>query len=252
MFGVELFKNNDKHMRCKNCGWENDPGAIRCDKCNAPLNGSMGSSDREIRDPQVDKPLKKTVRESDSINPIHENGLKKCPHCGYLYNSDMSVCPNCGKGDKQQENLSREEPSHGKPDDGMVVCPTCHETVPSKFNFCANCGQPLGKHTFNPWARPQNSEKECSLTPMPWEGEESSVQSQKYTGKSIILNRGNTDPDNNSITSKEQAVLTFENGAWFIEDKSQQQTTYLHVGKKMQIEDGDIIILGNRRFVFKG
>lgn len=28
-------------MRCRNCGWENDLGALKCDKCNAPLNGSM-------------------------------------------------------------------------------------------------------------------------------------------------------------------------------------------------------------------
>ena len=28
-------------MECKNCGWENEPNALRCIKCNAPLQGSM-------------------------------------------------------------------------------------------------------------------------------------------------------------------------------------------------------------------
>lgn len=239
-------------MRCKNCGWENPDNSVRCEKCNAPLTGSMGSNHSEAREPRVDgNPLKKTVRESNNINPIHENGLKKCPSCGYLYNSEIAVCPNCGKSEMQEAQHNENKPQN-KTEDGMVICPFCHETVPSKFNFCANCGQPFGKHTINPWAKPQNAEKQCSLTPIPWEGEENCGQSQKYAGSSIVLNRANTDSCNNSITSKEQALLSFENDAWYIEDKSQQQTTYLHVGRKMQIEDGDIIILGNRRFTFKG
>lgn len=240
-------------MRCKNCGWENEQGALRCEKCNAPLNGSMGVGSSEVQQNHDLNPLKKTVRESDSVNPIHENGLKKCPNCGYLYNSDMSTCPNCGIDAKQlqEESVCIEDPHHGEAEKGMVMCPTCHEMVPAKFNYCANCGNPLGKHTYNPWIKPQGGEKECSLSPIPWENEEGIPSLQKYSGTSIILNRANTDPNNSSITSKEQAFLTFENGAWYIEDRSQLHTTYLHVGKKMQIEDGDIVILGNRRFIFK-
>lgn len=240
-------------MRCKNCGWDNSNNSIRCEKCNAPLNGSMGSNNNEVRGPIVsENSLKKTVRESSDINPIHKNGLKKCPFCGYLYNSEIAVCPNCGKNDKIQETKNNDSSSQNIVEEGMVVCPTCHENVPSKFNFCANCGQPFGKHTINPWAKPQSSEKQCSLSPIPWEGEESKGQTQRYSGSSIILNRANTDPNNNSITSKEQALLSYESGVWYIEDKSRQQTTYLHVSKKTHIEDGDIIILGNRRFIFKG
>ena len=67
-----------------------------------------------------------------------------------------------------------------------------------------------------------------------------------------MLNRANTDPNNQSITSKEQAVLTFEDGAWYLEDRSDQKTTYVHAGRKTRLESGDIIILGNRRFEFKG
>ena len=28
-------------MRCKNCGWNNPAGNEKCEKCNAPLAGSM-------------------------------------------------------------------------------------------------------------------------------------------------------------------------------------------------------------------
>ena len=242
-------------MRCKNCGWENDSNALRCEKCNAPLNGSMGAGqgryDGAGREKQDEHPLKRTVRECDAINPIHENGLKKCPNCGYLYNSDMPSCPNCGFSEGKSP-VADEHKSERRDAGDMIVCPKCHETVPSKFNFCANCGSPIGKHTINPWSQPQGSENECSLLPIAWENEGREMQPQKYSGDVIILNRDNTDPTNNSITSKEQAVLSYENGGWYIEDKSQMQTTYLHVGKKMPLENGDIIILGNRRFIFKG
>ena len=72
----------------------------------------------------------------------------------------------------------------------------------------------------------------------------------RLSGDRIILNRANTDPANNTITSGEQAELTFENGAWYICDKSYQKTTYVHASRKMKLEKGDIIILGNRRFEF--
>ena len=35
-----------------------------------------------------------------------------------------------------------------------------------------------------------------------------------------------------------------------INDKSYQKTTYVHASRKMKLEKGDIIILGNRRFEF--
>ena len=67
-----------------------------------------------------------------------------------------------------------------------------------------------------------------------------------------MLNRDNTDPGNTTITSQVQAELVFEDGAWYICDKSAQQTTYVHAGRKTRLEKGDIIILGNRRFEFNG
>ena len=104
--------------------------------------------------------------------------------------------------------------------------------------------------TVNPWSKPQDR-KVCSLTPVAWEDEVETPGQNRYSGSMIVLNRDNTDPGNNTITSKEQALLTFEDGAWYLEDRSSQQTTYLHVSRKMKLEDGDIVILGNRRFLFK-
>ena len=57
-------------MRCRNCGWENDLGAFKCDKCNAPLNGSMVDDRQHSRreDEHSDPILNKTVRECDTLH----------------------------------------------------------------------------------------------------------------------------------------------------------------------------------------
>ena len=234
-------------MRCRNCGWENDLGALKCDKCNAPLNGSMVDSHQHSH--REDRPseqiLNKTVRECDSLRNTNDD-LKKCQSCGYLYNPEMGNCPNCGNAESNNPSSRTQNNQNEK----LIKCPVCHEMVPSKFNFCANCGKPFKMGTVNPWAKPQNGAS-CYLTPIAWEDENITPETIKYSGNSIVLNRDNTDPDNYSITSKEQAVLTYEDDNWFIEDKSQMQTTYIHVSKKTKLEDGAIIILGNRRFTFK-
>ncbi len=238
-------------MRCRNCGWENNLGALRCEKCNAPLNGSMvdrpfSSASKNVN--VLDEELKKTVRESASS----DGGIMvKCSKCGYLYNSDVPNCPNCGDSQLPHSFSSgknREQVAHN---DKLIECPNCHKKVIAKYSFCANCGKPFNMGTINPWVKPQNGAL-CSLTPVAWEGEKKTPETINYSGNSIVLNRDNTDPNNNSITSKEQAVLTYEDGAWYIEDKSQLQTTYLHIAQKTKLEDGAVIILGNRRFLFKG
>ncbi len=71
-----------------------------------------------------------------------------------------------------------------------------------------------------------------------------------YQGEEVILNRQNTDPENSTITSRQQALLSFDNGKWYIEDKSAYKTTYIRVTKKTEIKEGDIIGLGDREFEF--
>jgi hypothetical protein len=71
-----------------------------------------------------------------------------------------------------------------------------------------------------------------------------------FEGKSVSLNRDNIDDNNNTITSKLQAMLRFEEGNWIIENHSQLKTTFIQLVKPKKIQKGDIIIFGNRRFLF--
>lgn len=130
-------------------------------------------------------------------------------------------------------------------------CQKCGAEIGADAKFCPTCGAPTRMGTINPWMQPQAGTF-CTLRPVSWEGENIEHQPLTFSGTVISLNRANTDPENQTITSKQQAVLTYEDGVWLIEDASEQKTTYLHVGRKTKLSDGDIIILGNRMFEFKG
>lgn len=230
-------------MRCKNCGWPNDEGVARCVKCNAPLEGSMIDSNRKDYQPaagQAETPanLKGTVREMSSpFAPQPQqaqpqaNGQTNCPNCGYPLSANSSECPVC------HARVA------GTPAQQQFQHPFAQPAQP------VNPNRPTGG-TVNPWATPAN-DAFCTLTRIPWQNEQVQYQPVSYSGQEIILSRANTDSNNNTITSGEQAALIHENGEWFIENRSSQQTTLIRVDRRQQLQDGDVIVLGNRFFVFK-
>lgn len=222
-------------MRCKNCGWSNEANVTRCVKCNAPLKGStidscghssIHSSERvEVLNATLREP---STNEGNSIQP--EGNTTTCPQCGYPISSAMRECPICHApfsptSNSQNSNSNRRNnPNHG--------------------GF-----RPTGG-TINPWTTP-NEDSFCTLRRISWQSEKVSYEPVSYSGEAIILNRANTDSNNNSITSREQAVITHENGEWFIENRSDLQTTFIRVDRRLKLEDGDIIVLGNRMFEFR-
>ncbi len=228
-------------MRCKNCGWENEPNVYRCIKCNAPLEGSMVDNGQSKHFSAEDKPLKKTLRESSADNMeysenhfgsernfIHDEKECVCERCGYPIAANVSECPMCHtpiNRNSYNYHGDRHEPGNGN-------------------RSYARGG------TENPWANP-SKDSFCTLKRLSWQSEQIQYSPVSYSGRTIVLNRRNTDANNNSITSREQAVLTHENGEWFIENRSEQKTTLIRVDRKTKLNDGDIIVLGNRMFEFK-
>lgn len=188
-----------------------------------------------------DKPLKKTLRESSADNMeysenhfgsernfIHDEKECVCERCGYPIAANVSECPMCHipiNRNSYNYHGDRHEPGNGN-------------------RSYARGG------TENPWANP-SKDSFCTLKRLSWQSEQIQYSPVSYSGRTIVLNRRNTDANNNSITLLEQAVLTHENGEWFIENRSEQKTTLIRVDRKTKLNDGDIIVLGNRMFEFK-
>lgn len=90
----------------------------------------------------------------------------------------------------------------------------------------------------------------CTLTPIVDEGEQDAPTTQTFRGDVHQLNRANLDPENHTITSKVQAILSFEDGNWYIKDESTLKTTYMYCADPIDLKDGDMIQMGNRTFIF--
>lgn len=249
-------------MRCKNCGWPNKPNEKVCVKCHAPLEAEMGDSiDYGKSSGGASQQLNKTVLEDsvfgtggqnahqDSSNGVETDSTKICPKCGYPVRSGNDKCPNCKFPVNQQpeaRSATPETPAYNRDSE-----PKRRPTRISGENPVANNNMAAKfKGTINPYMMNLDAEPVFFLKPVKKVNERHELEAREFEGTEIVLNRDNTESNNLSITSRQQAVMTHENGRWYIEDKSEQKTTFVQAASKIELHDGDIILLGNRLFEF--
>jgi hypothetical protein len=261
-------------MRCNNCGWDNPGGRAKCEKCNAPLSGAdeQGDSGYSQEYPVERAPLKETVFEQGVVSENQGGTVAEqvvtCRACGYAVRGHDKSCPNCGEPIVEPE-LSKAErlrtefkrvgqPKEEKPEEEQPKIKQPEELQPKVEQPKVERPKGSSLKTVDPWSPLPIPEEEAptiisafTLTILPKEDEELDIQPLSFTGSEIILNRDNTETENQTITSKEQASLTFEDGKWSVEDKSSLKTTFIHVNEKKELKSGDILVLGNRRFLFE-
>ena len=85
-------------MRCRNCGWDNPGGNVKCEKCNAPLNDAiMEDSTPQYGYVPDDFSPRATVASYDSTNAVNPRAtITGCASCGYPVRPDDTECPVCG------------------------------------------------------------------------------------------------------------------------------------------------------------
>ena len=89
------------------------------------------------------------------------------------------------------------------------------------------------------------------LTPISEETGEPEGESLSYEGNQVLLNRENTDPKNDTITSQVQAAISFEKETWGIEDYSEYRTTFVQAARRVELRNGDLILLGSQLYRFE-
>lgn len=215
-------------MRCNNCGYDgNAPGADRCEKCNYPLSGGGAAAPglAPLDSPPAGKPLGGTIISAPSTAPSWDGGeAAPLPPIPPLTTpSDPSGGKAEEKKEAPREPIRPKEPS---------------KTVKSDF-----------KKTIDPYSAGPASHN-FRLVPF-LDGEEDEDQAIDFSGPHQELNRENIDPGNPSVTGKVQATIELVDGEWCIVDNSALKTTFVQAGNPIQLRAGDIIVLGNRRFVFR-
>ena len=243
-------------MRCKSCGWPNKPNQINCVKCGTPLTleDNADTSDRanlvnsnggDLNKPiwedetfprqgvaQNRKPAGDGVAETESEN-------KPCPKCGYPMRPGSEKCPNCNFQTSGVSQSSYVSDIEQKKKANYVRQRTRMNVVGKGY-----------RGTVNPYMMNLETEPSFVLKPIKRMNERHELDELEFEGKNISLNRDNTESNNASITSKEQATVINQDGHWFIEDRSEQKTTFVQAAQRIELHDGDIILLGNRLFEF--
>lgn len=179
---------------------------------------------------------------------------KTCPKCGYPVLGTFTTCPGCGSplGGGAAETPKKTAAQEIEELDIKTTCDKCGKEVSVTYSFCPYCNEPIRQKTV--FVRRHNiapPKPKCSLTVIPDEGEGIEARKNSYEGNQVMLTRENTEPENRSITSKEQAELVCEEGKWYILNHSELCTTAVEAGRKLEIQPGDVIVLGDRRFKFE-
>lgn len=271
-------------MRCKNCGWPNKAGLTQCTKCGAPLDMENSNSSGGGYSPTVnennegyrsgqsqyggdDSGLKKTILEDDVFGPQQPSNSstapvqpsRQCPKCGYPLREGSAKCPNCNY---IPYGVPEEVSGNGQQQAGPIQRRPTRMDVEEQETESQNPSQPQQKEvrhhagpakfsgTINPYMMNMEMEPVFTLRPLKRVNERTEPEMVELEGKEVLLNRDNTEPNNPSITSKEQAVVKCENGKWTIKDLSEQHTTFVCPQLPVELKDGDIILLGNRLFEF--
>lgn len=142
----------------------------------------------------------------------------------------------------------------------MIQCKTCGYLVIDGMHTCPNClaFMPVGKAAPVPVVEEYEEEyvyddeeiPYATLRPIAFPGERQMREEIYEEGAEVMLARQNTVPHDLTIDDELQACLFFSEGKWFIEDRSHDNSTYVHAGAGIKLEPGDIIRMGEREFEF--
>lgn len=138
----------------------------------------------------------------------------------------------------------------------MIQCENCGYPVMNGMHYCPNCDAEVTEIMENEVPiseEPAFNEDEipiCTLRPMQQSGEKAMREEVYGEGTEVMLSRDNTVPHDMSIDDELQACLFFAEGHWWIEDRSRDNSTFVHAGAGIKLEPGDIIRMGDREFEF--
>jgi hypothetical protein len=243
-------------MKCNNCGWLNKDGATNCEKCTTVLsatNADVNHPKDQIKSTGsgynatiVGQQPNGNFVDQPNINNAQEFNVAKTirgeqPQEPYIDRPVKSSVP-----DFSEQNITNCPDSNCKYPltPGAVICPQCNRDIRDLLQKNNPSKAQSFKGTIDPYAK-----KGFSLRPIV--NGEPAKEALVFDANSAVLNRENTVKENMTITSKEQAEIKLVNGEWFITDKSEKQTTFVRPDQPLKLKKGDIILLGDTKFIFE-
>ena len=268
-------------MRCDNCGWDNADSTLLCIKCNTPLQ-NIQQEKKSAPASASGAPFLGTITDGSpgrSVPPVFGGTI---PDSQYQPSAAGDQQP---PGSQRQANNphppgvlpGNSRPAEDPQQDIPKSCPKCRYENSRHATICVICKTPLattaakaaqptvperapvrpnttGSGTIDPYRMKTQAPPACYLQLVPREKEKLDTAGAHKefisADEPIQLNRNNLEEKNNSITSKVQAELLYEDGKWYLSDRSEFRTTFINVNERIELKEGDIILMGDRKFTF--
>lgn len=250
-------------MRCVNCGWNNPDGLSKCQKCNQELrefnfenhvgNESGHSMSHTVMD---------CGRHRDSGYDSCPQKGTVCPRCGYPVSAESPFCPNCGFGPdeyvaasqkgkatvrdvrdvlyddhvkedvmRRPENLKRTVRSHD-----VAVKATVREISPEMFSDASDAVR--------------SDDRSFRLMPLDnFDGRTPSVL--EFKGDKATVGRHEISGKEASVPEDAKAMFEFDGNRWRVKDENGSKAVFVCASHPIEIAPGDIVVIGNRRFIFE-
>lgn len=206
------YKMNRAEKRCPICSTMNPAGSQKCRSCNALLDGSV------VKENYATEFSRGGAQTFDLRQPT----LKEAD--SEVVSNKTHKCPKCGYEMRA----------------GARVCPACHAALREEET-------PSRSKTIPGWEM-ESQTPTFRIGTCDAKGEMSN--SKEFTTQDIKLGRNELYEGDNHI-SREHIHIVNEGGRWYVEDISSTHQTFLALKGKMQIEDGDVLVIGNRFFKFE-
>lgn len=274
-------------VRCQECGFTNEPGALVCKKCGSRLEGAASGSasstpeapkpnagnptmiggaasgpawDSGQQTPSAPKVSNPTMRGAQSNMPAWDDNnpspaYTPAPTSGPTAASGATAstakCPACGFYPLRNE-VSASHP-----------CPNCGSTGSGSAVAKENPAQQQGHEpasASHQMQKASNANKTIRLGDLTPEEDkkpefqlvdERSQSAKEFSGEEVSVNRDALDAGNMSISGQEHARFVYEDGKWYLSDHSSNGATFVQVQGKIEVSEGTKILIGNRIYTFQ-
>ena len=252
-------------MRCDNCGWSNPDGLTKCQKCNQDLVPPVPVSPASVQTAASNAINQTIIDPSRSGAVLQPSSTVSCSRCGYPLSSAASFCPNCGT-EVKQTSTPHSQTVRVLPEEFLDSTPT---PDPVEVNLKATVREipvELMENTrFSQTVRvlPEEMlvdeepaepvkpvEPSFKLVPMDnFDG--ATPKALEYSGASSCINGSSLVSEGAYMPEGVEMEFTCVDGQWSVLDKSGAKNIFVSTSRPVQLQSGDVVVVGNRRFIFE-
>ena len=243
---IYVGEEKQKSLSCVECGYPLREDADACPNCSMSISSGNNSNDSPTKERIADV-TQQLSSENNDLNHKHsfEDDSKKL--------GTISDSPSVEQKTVVQSEAKTIVQINASPSDNSEMTNTVQETVlqPQFGNSDYIGATPNGPKTvLDPvLTAPDNlasSNVVLKFTSVSLDGE-GGCPDINVTEKQTTIGREDIDSRDGSISKNHLSVYE-EKGKWYVENQASNQATFMVVNGKQEINDGDLILLGNSKF----